>query len=120
VEIGLVGGVVGRVDDMVVIRGVNVFPSAVDEIVRSVVGVGEYRVEVRSVGALLELAIEVEAAVEAVGRLDPVPVLEAALQTRLGLRIPVTRVEPGVLPRSELKARRWVRTARAEAMPGAN
>jgi len=123
VEIGLAGGVVGRVDDMVVIRGVNVFPSAVDEIVRSVGGVGEYRVEVRSVGALLELAIEVEASVEAGGaggRLDPVPALEAALQTRLGLRIPVSRVEPGTLPRSELKARRWVRTARAEVMRGAN
>ena len=109
VEVALEGGVVGRVDDMVVVRGVNVFPSAVDEIVRSVGGVVEYRVEVRSAGALLELALEAEPASGTGPGLATR--LEEALQTRLGLRVPVRLVDAGALPRPELKARRWVRTA---------
>jgi len=107
IELVLEGGVAGRVDDMVVIRGVNVFPSAVDAIVRGVDGVVEYRVELKSVGALLEMRIEAEFAGDVAGS---VRVLEAALQSRLGLRVPVTPVEVGTLPRSELKARRWLRT----------
>lgn len=112
VELALQGGVVGRVDDMVVVRGVNVFPSAVDAIVRGVGGVVEYRVHVRSAGALLELALDVEAAAEP--SLPVARALEAALQTRLGLRVPVTVVEAGSLPRAELKARRWVRSVAGE------
>jgi phenylacetate-CoA ligase len=114
VEMALEGGVVGRVDDMVVVRGVNVFPSAVDAIVRGLGGVVEYRVEVRSVGALLELALDVE--LEPGSDRGLAEALEASLQTRLGLRVPVTVVEPGSLPRSELKARRWVRTAAPEGL----
>lgn len=113
-EMALEGGVVGRVDDMVVVRGVNVFPSAVDAIVRGVGGVAEYRVEVRSVGALLELALDVE--LEKGVPAGVASALEGTLQTRLGLRVPVTVVEPGSLPRSELKARRWVRTATVEGL----
>ena len=94
-------------DDMVVIRGVNVFPSAVDAIVRGVEGVVEYRVELKSLGALLEMRIEAEFERDAAGS---VKALEAALQSRLGLRVTVTSVEVGTLPRSELKARRWLRT----------
>lgn len=113
VELALDGGVVGRVDDMVVVRGVNVFPSAVDAIVRGLGGVVEYRVEVCSVGALLELALEVELEPGSAGA---AVALEGALQTRLGLRVPVKVVEAGSLPRSELKARRWVRTAAPEGL----
>ncbi|MBL9126727.1 MAG: AMP-binding protein [Verrucomicrobiales bacterium] len=113
VELALEGGVVGRVDDMVVIRGVNVFPSAVDEIIRGLGGVLEYRVEVRSTGALLELALEAEPAPGTEPGMELR--LEDALRTRLGLRVPVRMVEPGSLPRPELKARRWVRTAEAES-----
>jgi phenylacetate-CoA ligase len=118
VEMALEGGVVGRVDDMVVVRGVNVFPSAVDAIVRGLGGVVEYRVEVRSVGALLELALDVE--LEPGATRELAAALEASLQTRLGLRVPVTVVEPGSLPRSELKARRWVRTAAPEGLTRAD
>ncbi len=96
-------GVVGRADDMVIIRGVNVFPSSIDDIVRRVPGVGEYRVRVDRDGALDRLQIEIEAALD-----DQQRELEKLLATRLGLRIVVQRVPEGSLQRSEHKARRWI------------
>src|SRR5690606_40295165 len=43
-DLALEGGILGRSDDMVVVRGVNVYPSAVDQVIRESPGVGEYRV----------------------------------------------------------------------------
>jgi phenylacetate-CoA ligase len=98
----LVGGILGRTDDMLVIRGVNVFPGAIDDIVRGFPEVVEYRVVVRSRDSLDELAVEIEdrlAAPERVAR---------EFQVRLGLRVDVRTVPPGSLPRFEGKARRFV------------
>jgi phenylacetate-CoA ligase len=95
-------GVVGRADNMVTIRGVNIFPSSIEAIVRELPQVSEYRVVVTRAGELDQLRIEIEA--------EPsMPsTLEKLLSTRLGLRIPVQLVEPASLPRSELKSRRWL------------
>src|SRR6478609_10292282 len=99
----LAGGIIGRADDMVVVRGVNIYPSAIDALVRSVPEITEYRVEVSRRGVLSELALQVEAPEESAIR-----ELERALTGAFALRIPVTRVDAGSLPRFELKARRWV------------
>jgi phenylacetate-CoA ligase len=97
----LVGGILGRIDDMVIIRGVNVYPTAIEELVRSVPGIGEYRVTLDHRNPMPELSLEVEApAADA-------SFLEQKLQAALALRIPVTVAEEGSLPRSELKAKRW-------------
>lgn len=108
-DLALEGGILGRSDDMVVIRGVNIFPSAVEDVVRSCGGVAEYRVETRLVGSLPELQLLVEPAPE----IDDVSVLIAQLETALrnafGLRIPVRTVAAGELPRFEMKADRWQR-----------
>lgn len=106
-ELALAGGIVGRTDDMVVVRGVNVYPAAVDEIVRSCDYSGEYRMWVGERHSLAELSLEVEGN----GDLDRSLVhrLETAFRGALALRIPVSVVAPGSLPRFELKARRWVR-----------
>ncbi len=96
-------GVVGRVDDMVTIRGVNVFPSSVDAIIRQVPGIHEYRVTVDREGALDRLQIEIEAETE-----TQQSHLRKLLATQLGLRIAVRSVPPASLPHSELKARRWI------------
>ncbi|MEZ6078803.1 MAG: phenylacetate--CoA ligase family protein [Pirellulaceae bacterium] len=98
-------GVVGRVDDMVTIRGVNVFPSSIDEIVRQVSGIHEYRVTVDRDGALDRLQVEIESDSD-----QQPPQLEKLLSTQLGLRIAVRIVPHASLPRSELKARRWIDT----------
>lgn len=96
-------GVVGRSDDMVTIRGVNIFPSSIDDIVRQVSGIQEYRVTVDRDGALDRLQVEIEADSE-----QQRPQLEKLLSTQLGLRIAVRSVPHASLPRSELKARRWI------------
>jgi phenylacetate-CoA ligase len=97
------GGILGRVDDMVVVRGVNVYPSAVDQLIHSLPSIAEYRVTVDSRSPLVELSVEVEAGPETA------LACEQLLGRSLGLRIPVTPVAPGILPRFEHKARRWNR-----------
>ncbi len=102
-DMTLEGGILGRIDDMIIVRGVNVFPGAVEEIVRSFPEVSEYRVEVDTRGALPELRLQIEAA-ETVARR-----LEDALRAALSLRIPVECVPQNSLPRFEMKAKRWVK-----------
>lgn len=107
-DLALEGGILSRIDDMVVVRGVNVYPGAIDEIVRSVGMITEYRVAVDSTRALTELKIEIELS----GNADAPAVcdeLEKALHRALALRIPVHPVPSGTLPRFELKAKRWLR-----------
>ena len=98
----LAGGIIGRVDDMVVVRGVNIYPSAVDAVVRSIAEVTEYRVTVTSRDTLAEIVLEIETTDASAASL-----LERALTSAFSLRIPVRRVE--TLPRFELKARRWIK-----------
>jgi phenylacetate-CoA ligase len=98
----LVGGVLGRVDDMVLVRGVNIYPSAIDEIVREFLEFCEYRVVIRKNGALDQMTVEVE---HPDARLEPIA---ERLNLRLGLKVGVQRVAAGTLPRSEFKSRRIV------------
>jgi phenylacetate-CoA ligase len=102
-QLWLEEGILGRVDDMQVVRGVNVYPSAVDALVRSLEGVGEYRVVLSTRGALTEMRLEVEGEAAVAGE------LESLFEQRLCLRIPVRAVGAGTLPQFEMKARRWVR-----------
>ncbi len=99
----LAGGVIGRSDDMMVIRGVNIFPTAIEQILCEFAEVAEYRMIATKRGAMDELRIEVEDAKNEPSRIAD------ALQIRLGLRIEVQGVEPGSLPRSEAKSRRFIR-----------
>lgn len=106
-DMALPGGILGRADDMVVVRGVNVYPGTVEEVLRAAGGVAEYRVRVSQALGLTELSIEVEpepACGDGLARR-----IEGRLRDALSLRIPVRLVEAGGLPRFEMKARRWVR-----------
>ena len=107
-ELALEGGILGRTDDMVVVRGVNVYPSAVEDILRAC-GVVEYRVEVRAHRTLPELNILVELPLPNEDARGLAHRLEAALSSALALRIPVSCVPGGTLTRFEMKALRWVR-----------
>ena len=93
-------GVLGRVDDMLIIRGVNVYPSALANILHRFPEVKEYRVIITSEGPMDEIALQVECP----------PDLKSAIADEvhiaLNLRVPIETVEPGTLPRFELKARR--------------
>ncbi|MFQ5614813.1 MAG: phenylacetate--CoA ligase family protein [Anaerolineae bacterium] len=102
----LEGGVIGRVDDMVTVRGVNVFPSAIENLVRQQAAVDEFRVTVGKRGHMDELAIEVELAAGADAEAIPAAIAQSISST-LGLRPTVTNVPRGTLPRFELKAKRF-------------
>ena len=97
----LEGGILGRSDDMVVVRGVNVYPSSVDAIVRGFEEIAEYQVIHEKKGEMSEISLQVEAS-EKVAR-----ELETSLKEAFSLRIPVARAQPNSLPRFEMKAKRW-------------
>ncbi len=96
------GGVLGRADDMLIIRGVNIYPSAVEQILHGFPEVVEYRLTARKRGELDELVIEVEDHLQ-----QPARIAEE-LQIRLGLKIDVRVVPAMSLPRFEGKGRRFV------------
>ncbi len=98
----LAGGVTGRTDDMVTIRGVNLFPSSIEAIAREFESIQEYRVVVSKNGELDEIRLEVEAPVEVL------PAIAKRLDLVLGLRIAVSQVPSNSLPRNEGKSRRWI------------
>lgn len=108
-EMALEGGILSRVDDMVVVRGVNLYPSAVDEVVRALQDVAEYRVILETGGALSEVRVEVEPAADVAHPEALARRVEDAFRQAFQLRIPVDSVAQGTLPRFELKAKRWSR-----------
>lgn len=98
------GGVVGRVDDMLVVRGVNVFPSAIENVVRSFDTIEEFEVHRATVREMAALTIRVETTEP-----DVPERVRRRLRERLGIDTRVERVDPGTLPRYDLKARRFRR-----------
>ena len=106
-DTALDGGIIGRTDDMVVVRGVNIYPTAVEQVVRQFAEVAEYQVRVTRKGAMAELHVLIEPAAETRNVTELVVALEKAFQGAFNLRIPVATAG-GKLPRAELKARRWI------------
>jgi len=109
-DLALAGGILGRVDDMVIVRGVNVYPSAVEEIIRSCDGVAEYQVNLAAEKALTEMRVEVEPAANRRHGGDLAADVQKAFEIALSLRVSVNVVAPGTLPRFEMKAKRWIKT----------
>jgi phenylacetate-CoA ligase len=108
-DLVLEGGILGRADDMIVVRGVNIYPSAVEEILRANSRVADYRVTISSAGTLREMGIEVEANENCRDTVALVQQLDRDFQAAFALRVPVAIVPGGTLPRFEMKAKRWVR-----------
>jgi len=103
----LKGGILGRADDMVIVRGVNVFPSAVEGVLREFPEINEFRIEVFSVGAIADLRNVIHA--QSGTKAALAQLVADRLHDRLLLRVPCELVPAGSLPRFELKARRVVR-----------
>jgi phenylacetate-CoA ligase len=98
----LPGGVLSRADDMLVVRGVNVFPSSLEQILRSFPELIEYRITVRRVREMDHLVVEIE------DRLDQPERVATELRLRLGLKVEVLAVPLGSLPRVEGKGKRFI------------
>ncbi len=98
--LSLADGILGRVDDMLIVRGVNVYPSGLADVLHRFPEVAEYRVIVTQEGSMDEIALQVECPAELVAR------IQEELHIAFSLRVPVEAVAQGSLPRFELKARR--------------
>jgi phenylacetate-CoA ligase len=104
----------GRTDDMLIIRGVNVFPSQVEAILLGIEGTQpHYRILVDREGALDDIEVQVEVEDEFFS--DKIRELEAferkvraAIETVLGLRVRVRLMEPGAIERSMGKSKRVI------------
>jgi phenylacetate-CoA ligase len=99
----LIGGVLGRADDMITVRGINVFPSAIENIVRRHPQIVEFEIEVLRQREMHELRLNLEiqeGAETVIGR------LQQEISNDLRIRVAVVQVRAGSLPRFELKSRR--------------
>ena len=105
------GGIRGRWDDMKLIRGTNVYPGAVEAIVREFDAIDEFQIYIwRADDIRDEITIRVELKP---GRMAEWPEIERQLAAALaaaheGLRFNIVLEPPGTLPRFELKAKRLV------------
>lgn len=101
----LEGGVIGRIDDVLIVRGINVFPSSIENVVRRFPSVGEFAADVYREKEMDELVLRIE-----VDEADPTGVVDDVtkqIRHGLGLRIKVEPVPFGSLPGFALKARRF-------------
>jgi len=102
------GGVLGRADDMIHVRGNNLYPTAVEAILRRFPDVAEFRIVIDTTRPLADLRLDVEPTPTA----DPARLCQQvadAIQNDLLFRAAVTAVPPGTLPRFEMKAKRVVK-----------
>jgi len=103
--------ITGRSDDMLIVRGVNVFPSQIEElIVRDERLAPHYQIHLTRSGSLDEVALHVEtqAGVEESDRFDCASSLAATIKSYAGVTMHVEVVAPGAIPRSQGKAVRVV------------
>ena len=107
----LAGGILGRADDMITIRGNNVFPSSIEAILREFDQLVEFRIEVRTVRSMHQILLKLEPRPELsqqeVSNLSQL--VKSAIKDRLNFQPEVQIVEQGSLPRFELKGRRFFR-----------
>jgi len=103
-DIRLIGGILGRTDDMVYLRGNNLYPAAIEGVIRSFPGVAEFRVTIDRGGPLVALRIEIED--NPTGSLTDR--VARAIRDELMVRPEVTSVPAGTLPRFEMKAKRII------------
>ena len=106
------GGVIGRVDDMLIIRGVNVFPSALENIVRSYSEVAEFLIEVHKIKEMddLKLKLEIDEAQHSPEKIkETIKAIVEDVRNKLQIRVETEHCCAGSLPRFEMKAKRVVR-----------
>jgi phenylacetate-CoA ligase len=102
------GGVLGRADDMMIVRGVNLYPGAIDDLMRGLSGIVEYEVVIRRVAGMDDLLIKIEPIEpDSFDRLSRSTL--QAFRNQFNIRVSVEQAQTGSLPRYEFKARRYKR-----------
>lgn len=109
-----IGRLLGRTDDMLIIRGVNVFPSQIEHVLSKIKGVsGHYQIYVNRKGALddMEIFVEVTRSIFNDSMKEILELkdhIESEMYATLNIHVKVNVVEPGKIPRSEGKAKRII------------
>jgi phenylacetate-CoA ligase len=114
-DLALAGGILGRADDMIIIRGVNIYPSAVEELLRGFDEIVEYQVNILQSASLPQISLQIELAADCAGSDTLVRRLQDKLHTAFNLRVPVVVAPTESLPRYEMKSSRWQITNRGGA-----
>jgi phenylacetate-CoA ligase len=99
------GGVIGRIDDALLVRGVSVYPSAIEDLVRSFSEVDEFAVDIDRRGTMDEMTVRIE--VQNGEATEIAKKVERSIHEALSLRVELQVAQQGSLPRYELKARRF-------------
>ena len=103
-------GIYGRADDMFVVRGENVTPSAIEDVIRGIDGLGdEFRVVITREKTMDELIVQAEWKEDV--NPEEISALKSKLEKELkarGLRTVVQMLEPNSLERTEFKAKRII------------
>jgi phenylacetate-CoA ligase len=104
--------ILGRSDDMIILRGVNVFPSQIEDVLLAVPYLsGHYQIELSREGRLDHMTLHVEAAAEAWAGIDPAASAREVvhhIKSTIGITTRVTLHPPGSLQRSTGKAQRVI------------
>jgi phenylacetate-CoA ligase len=103
----LEGGILGRTDDMIHLRGNNLYPGAIEAVIRRFSEIDEFRIVVDQSSSLGQLRIEVEPSPQASGD-GLADKVGKAIRDELLFRAEIRTVAPGTLPRYEMKARRVI------------
>ena len=103
-------GLYGRIDDMFIVRGENIYPSAIEDVLRATEGFGgEFRIVISRTQAMDDLLVRVEVAKDHEPRRAQIErEMAQRLQARVGVRPRLELVSEGTLPRTEFKAKRVI------------
>jgi phenylacetate-CoA ligase len=104
----LEGGVLARADDMINIRGVNVYPTSIESVVRRFSEIVEFRTTVSQTHSMRMLTVDIEPGAQAGDTAALAERVAVRLKEALGLSVRVQVAAAGTLPRFEMKARRFV------------
>lgn len=111
----LAGGILGRSDDMLTIRGNNFYPSTLEEWLRQIPQIAEYRLTLRDQQAMQHLEVEIEPAAASqspAAQAELIDQVRQVFKSRLNFQVQVTAVPPGTLPRFEMKGQRFHKSER--------
>jgi phenylacetate-CoA ligase len=110
----LEGGILGRVDDMIWIRGNNVYPSNIENLVREYREIREFRIIVGELDGLAQLTIEIETTPDHVAESDQLAdKISRDISNTYHFRTKVLSVRPGTLPEFEMKANRLIKEVKS-------
>ena len=99
------GGVIGRIDNAIIVRGLNIYPATIENIILKFPDVNEFTVRVYRTETLDELEIQIESTNR--NPTETATAVTSAIRNALGLRAIVKVVPHGTLPRYELKSKRF-------------